>query len=150
MNIIVRQAEAADLDALALLFDGYRQFYGQPTNLAGCREFLSARLERRESVVFIAHEGDTAVGFTQLYPLFSSVNMARTFVLNDLFVRETGRRNGVGAQLLEAAASFARAQGAHSLTLSTATTNTQAQALYHAKGWQREHGFHVYNLAFRD
>lgn len=150
MDIVVRQAEAADLDALVPLFDGYRQFYGQRADPAAARDFLSARFRQGESVVFIAHAGDAAVGFTQLYPLFSSVSMVRTFLLNDLFVCEGGRRNGVGAQLLEAAAAFARGQGAHSLTLSTAVANTQAQALYDSRGWQREQSFHVYNLVLRD
>ena len=150
MNILVRQAEATDLDALVPLFDGYRQFYGQSSDPAAARDFLSARFQHCESVVFIAHEGDAAVGFTQLYPLFSSVSMVRTFLLNDLFVSEDGRRQGVGAQLLDAAAAFAHGQGAHNLTLSTAVANTQAQALYDSRGWQREQGFHVYNLALRD
>src|SRR5437763_3649222 len=107
-SIAVRQAVFADLGALVPLFDAYRQFYGQASDLTGARTFLKERFELTQSVVFIAEERDNAVGFTQLYPSFSSVSMARTFILNDLFVAPDRRRKGVGEMLLQAAAEFAR------------------------------------------
>lgn len=93
-TLTVRQAVLADLEALAPLFDGYRQFYGQPSDISAAHAFLRARFEHGESFVFIALDGDTPVGFTQLYPSFSSVSLARIFVLNDLFVHECARRKG--------------------------------------------------------
>lgn len=84
--ITVRQAVLPDLGALAPLFDSYRQFYGRSSDLQAVRKFLLARFNHGESVVFIAHEGNKPVGFTQLYPSFSSVSLARIFVLNYLFV----------------------------------------------------------------
>lgn len=145
--ITVRQAVLADLDTLVPLFDGYRQFYGRASDLAAARDFLRARFEHGESVVFIAHEGETPVGFTQLYPSFSSVSLARVFVLNDLFVVAQARRRGVAARLIGAATGFARATGAVRLALSTATTNTAAQSLYQSLGWQRDEQFLVYQFA---
>jgi|SRR5436190_8040517 len=145
-SIAVRQAVFADLGALVPLFDAYRQFYGEVSDLAGARAFLRERFEHTQSVVFIAEEPDNAVGFTQLYPSFSSVTMARTFVLNDLFVAPHRRRKGVGEMLLQSAARFARDVGAVRLTLSTAVTNAPAQALYESAGWRRDEKFHVYNL----
>jgi hypothetical protein len=94
-TITVRQAVLSDLEALAPLFDSYRQFYGRASDLSAATAFLSARFNHNESVLFIAHEGDKTVGFTQLYPSFSSVSMARILVLNDLFVDEHARRKGV-------------------------------------------------------
>ena len=97
MSIIsVRQAAFSDLAALAVLFDRYSQFYGCASDVHAAREFLSARFHHGESVLFIALEGDQPVGFTQLYPSFSSVSMARIFVLNDLFVDALARRKGGG------------------------------------------------------
>jgi ribosomal protein S18 acetylase RimI-like enzyme len=145
--IAVRQAVFADLDALVPLFDAYRQFYGQTGDLARARAFLGERFEHLQSVVLIAEDGDNAIGFTQLYPSFSSISMARTFVLNDLFVTPHCRRKGVGEMLLQAAAAFARNVGAVRLTLSTAVTNGPAQALYESAGWRRDEKFYVYNLA---
>jgi GNAT superfamily N-acetyltransferase len=148
-GVTVRQAALADLDALAPLFDGYRQFYGQSSDLPGARKFLLERFERGESVIFIAEMGDSAIGFTQLYPSFSSVSMARIFILNDLFVAPHGRGHGAGKGLLNAAAQYARSVGAVRLTLATAVTNVPAQTLYESAGWQRDEEFYVYNLPTR-
>ncbi|CAM5543596.1 N-acetyltransferase family protein [Rhodanobacter lindaniclasticus] len=140
-------AALADLDTLVPLFDGYRQFYGQPTDLARARAFLAERIERGESLILLARGEDGAgLGFTQLYPLFSSVRAVRIWLLNDLFVAASARRRGVAAALLTAAAAWARAQGAASLSLSTALDNAPAQALYESLGWRRESGFCEYSL----
>src|SRR4051812_32226841 len=109
--ILVRQAVYADTEAIAPLFDAYRQFYGQVSELAASQAFIEARFEHGESVLFIAEEEGRPIGFAQLYPSFSSVSMARTFVLNDLFVSESERRKGVGNALLEAVAKYARKIG---------------------------------------
>ncbi len=148
-NIIVRRAQVSDLEDLATLFDGYRQFYEQASDLSAAREFLRLRFARDESVIFIAHDGWRAVGFTQLYPSFSSVSMGPIFVLNDLFVAPEARKKGIGRLLLEAAAAHAKATGAIRLTLTTATTNTTAQVLYESTGWKRDTKFFTYNLALK-
>lgn len=146
-NISVRQAVLSDIEVLVPLFDGYRQFYGRPSDIAAAREFLLARFNHGESVLFIAHEGNTPVGFTQLYPSFSSVSLARVFVLNDLFVHEKARRKGVASKLMSAATEFASSLGAVRVSLSTATTNQTAQALYESAGWKRDEQFFVYHFA---
>jgi len=142
----VRQATLADLDNLTRLFDAYRQFYGRDSDLLAARAFLLARFNHGESALFIAHDGQRAVGFVQLYPAFSSVSLARTFILNDLFVDENYRQQGVGSQLMSAAKAYAKALGAVRLSLSTARTNTVAQSAYAANGWQRDEQFFVYHL----
>ena len=124
----VRQATLLDLEQLAPLFDRYRQFYGRASDVAAAREFLLARFTSKESTLLIAHEDERPVGFTQLYPSFSSVSLARIFILNDLFVSEQARRNGVASALMSAAVKFASTLGAVRLSLSTATTNDAAQA----------------------
>ncbi len=138
MASIVRRATLADLDAVAPLFDAYRGFYGQPSDLARARDFLHERLRRGESVVLLALRDDAAVGFTQLYPVFSSVRTARTWLLNDLFVAEGARRGGVARALLDAAATFARDDGAAGLMLETTRSNAPARALYRAAGWSED------------
>lgn len=147
MSFQVRQATVHDLDVLAPLFDGYRQFYGKPSDLAGARAFLGARFAHHQSLILLAHDAQGAGwGFTQLYPLFSSVRMVRTYLLNDLFVASQVRRQGVAAGLLREAAAHARALGAASLSLSTALDNAPAQALYQSLGWQRDREFCEYAL----
>ena len=146
-NTLVCQASLADLDALAPLFDGYRQFYGRAADPVAARQFLLDRFNHGESVIFVARRAGVPVGFTQLYPSFSSVSMARIFILNDLFVTEAGRRNGVASALMSAAAEFATTVGAVRLMLSTAVTNHSAQSLYSAMGWTKDEQFFVYHLA---
>lgn len=135
---------------LAPLFDAYRQFYHQAPDLALAQQFLAERLSRGESVVFLAHtagNGDlVGRGFTQLYPLFSSVACRPTWILYDLFVDPNCRRAGVARRLMEAAHTFARAQGAATVELDTAHTNTTAQALYDSLGYRRDLEFRHYVL----
>jgi GNAT superfamily N-acetyltransferase len=148
MNIQVRQASVSDLPDLAPLFDAYRQFYGKPSHLALAETFLRERFQHNQSVIMLAVADDgSAVGFTQLYPSFSSVSAARIFILNDLFVAPVARRAGAGAKLLAAATQFARAVGAVRLTLSTAVDNEAAQKLYSSQGWVRDTNFYTYNFA---
>jgi ribosomal protein S18 acetylase RimI-like enzyme len=148
-SITIRQAVLADLDAVATLFDAYRQFYGQPSDEAAAKTFLQARFEHGQSVVLLAELHGQAVGFTQLYPSFSSVSMARVFVLNDLFVAPTARRLGVGEALLTAAADHARQLGAVRLSLTTNVENLPAQSLYESMGWERDQKFYAYHLALK-
>jgi ribosomal protein S18 acetylase RimI-like enzyme len=138
MNHSTRRAGLNDLDALAVLFDAYRRFYGQPGDVQRARDWLQARLERDESVVLIAERDGSAVGFTQLYPMFSSVRTVRTWILNDLYVDASARRGGVARSLLDAAAQFARDDGAAGITLETTRDNAPARALYQAAGWHAD------------
>lgn len=147
MNTLsVRQAMLSDLNALVPLFDRYRQFYGKVSDPNAARLFLLDRFNHGESSLFIAEKDSNAMGFAQLYPCFSSVSLARTFILNDLFVDARYRRQGVAKLLIEAATEYAASLGAIRMTLSTAIANTEAQALYQAAGWQREEQFYAYYL----
>ena len=147
MKSHVRQATVHDLDTVAPLFDAYRQFYEQPSDPEGSRCFLRERFAHHESTILLAFDADGAAqGFTQLYPLFSSVRCVRVYLLNDLFVAPTARNSGVGTRLLTTAAEFAHANGAASMSLGTAIDNTTAQKLYESLGWQRETGYFEYHL----
>ncbi|HEY6347031.1 MAG TPA: GNAT family N-acetyltransferase [Bryobacteraceae bacterium] len=145
--IVVRQASVLDIDLLVPLFDGYRQFYRQPSEPDRIRRFLLNRFEHHQSTIFVAIRSGTSIGFTQLYPSFSSAALARIYILNDLFVDPAARRSGAGTALLEAAADFARRVGAIRLVLSTELTNTSAQGLYEKSGWARNTEFCTYQLA---
>jgi len=146
-----RPAEARDLDAVAALFDAYRQFYEMPPDLALARRYLGERFGRDESVILVAEDANGAlVGFTQLYPTFCSVLADRTFVLYDLFVTPSARGTGAGRALMEAAEAYARAAGAARLMLQTARTNKIGQWLYESCGWKRDDLFLVYEKSLRD
>jgi GNAT superfamily N-acetyltransferase len=151
MTVSIHRATLDDLDALVPLFDGYRGFYEQPSDAGLARDFLAARLQRGESVIFLATLDDgTPAGFTQLYPIFSSVRAARVWVLNDLFVAPGARKRGVAQALLDAAAAFARGDGAIRLELETTPDNGTAQSLYRNAGWREYDGTLRFHLSLVD
>ena len=145
-RIQIRRADIHDLGLITPLFDLYRQFYEQASDLVSAKSFLQQRIRQNESVIFLAFDGADAVGFTQLYPGFSSVSMARTFLLNDLYVVSSHRRHGVGSLLLAAAVAHAKAEQAVRLSLTTNAANATAQSVYEAQGWAREKAFLTYNF----
>ena len=150
-HIEIIRANREDIPLVAPLFDAYRQFYKQATDIEGALRFLNARLQEQSSVIFLAFSIDEKgmrqpCGFTQLYPSFSSTTMERIWILNDLFVAPDGRRSGVGKALLERARDFGVETQAKELTLQTAVDNYTAQSVYDANGWQRDEEFFTYNL----
>ena len=144
----IREARSGDLPALGRLFDEYRQFYKLPTDVDKATGYLEARLAAGDSVVLVAAEASgQLLGFTQLYPTWCSLLAGPVYVLYDLYVSPRARRHGVARALLEAAADRARRDGKLRMTLSTAKTNVNAQALYESLGWERDNEFYVYNLS---
>ncbi|WP_010629779.1 GNAT family N-acetyltransferase [Halomonas sp. KM-1] len=145
----IRQANRNDLEPLSQLLDGYRQFYRQPSDLEGARQFLQARLEHGDSHILVHTGGEGELqGFVQLYPLLSTVRLAPLWLLNDLFVAPEARRSGVGRALMQAARELAHAHGVGHLKLATEIDNRTAQALYESLGWQRDTTFYHYGLLF--
>jgi GNAT superfamily N-acetyltransferase len=138
-------ASVDDIRAAAPLFDAYRVFYKAPSDPEGAYAFLHERWRLRESVLFIAFDGETPVGFVHLYPLFLSVSMRRFWLLNDLFVIPAARRTGAGRRLMQRAEQHARETGTAGLTLSTAVDNATAQVLYISEGYERDERFFVFN-----
>ena len=150
-QIRIIKAESQHIPLILPLFDAYRQFYHQSTDLEGAQAFLTERFKEGRSVIFLAimeRKGNDNVecGFTQLYPTFSSVSMKRLWILNDLFVVPEVRQQGVGKALLEHARAFASTTQAKGLTLKTDVDNYPAQALYESSGWQRDENFVSYDL----
>ncbi|GGY03247.1 GNAT family N-acetyltransferase [Paludibacterium paludis] len=146
-TVTIRRATLADLPAVARLFNGYRQFYLQGSDLALCERFIGERMRNGESVILLAEDaGGEAVGFTQLYPTFCSVAAQPIFVLYDLFVTPHARKTGAGRALMNAARDHAKASGAARVDLSTARDNFIGQSLYESLGYERDNVYYVYNL----
>ena len=138
------EATPRHIDQLAVLFDQYRVFYEQESNLEAAAHFLKERFDNKESVVLLAFHEKEPVGFTQLYSSFSSVSMQPVYILNDLFVLPEFRKKGIGEDLLEKAKVYCQNAGYKGLALETATDNP-AQRLYERLGWQKDvHCFHYF------
>ena len=144
----ITQVTTAELEAVVPLFDNYRVFYGQASDLDVARSFLAERIEKSESVILLAKDDEgQPVGFTQLYPSFSSVSAARTWVLNDLYVIDELRGQGIGRQLLNAARDYAVSTKAKGISLQTARDNTNAQKLYESVGYVKNTDYFSYFLS---
>lgn len=146
--LTVQQASIENVDIIAPLFDAYRQFYKQVPDLENAYQFTLERLENNESVIFVAYWNNEPVGFTQLYPLFSSVSLRRVWLLNDIYVKNDFRKHGIGTALLERAKAHGRLTNAKALTLETSWDNYTAQSMYEKNGWHREQNFFM-NLLYR-
>jgi GNAT superfamily N-acetyltransferase len=129
------------------MFDDYRVFYEQQSDIEAARRFLRARFENNDSVIFVAvdDEGD-GLGFVQLYPTFSSLSMRKLWILNDLYVAKDARGTGVATSLLERARVYAIETHAKGLMLQTAVDNVPAQKLYEKLGWRRDEDFFTYYI----
>jgi len=140
-------AGSSDIKSLGSMFDEYRQFYDQKSDIKLAVDFISNRIEQGESIIHVArNDFDEAIGFCQLYPSFCSVEAIRIYVLYDLFVRPKHRRRGVGRALLLQAEAHAKLNKVGRMDLSTAKTNAPAQALYESLGWVRDEVFLTYSL----
>jgi ribosomal protein S18 acetylase RimI-like enzyme len=135
------------------LFDKYRVFYKEPSDIALAEAFIRDRLEKNESVIFVAFETENGqavpVGFTQLYPQYSSVSATKNWILNDLYVDGSHRKQGIGEALIKTAMNFAKTEGATFLQLETAVDNYTAQSVYQAIGFKKqepESGYLVYRV----
>ncbi|MBP1042942.1 GNAT family N-acetyltransferase [Vagococcus sp. BWB3-3] len=142
MEIVI--AELEDLAELSQLFDEYRVFYQQESDLAGGEAFLRQRMENQESYIWLAILDEQVVGFTQLYPCFSSVSLASQWLLNDLYVSPKARRQGVAQGLIEEVLAFSQGMASKGVLLETAATNLPAQSLYEKIGFVREKNYQFF------
>ena len=147
MSLQALRADASHLELIAPLFDAYRVFYRQPSNLAQSRAFIAERIARDESVIFLAQDdtGET-LGFVQLFPTFSSIDAHRTWLLGDLFTTPNARGRGVATLLMNTARSYVVLSGGKGMVLETATDNFNAQRLYESLGYVRDSGYYTYCL----
>ena len=143
----IKRATIAEVPDLSLLFDQYRVFYRKESDINGAVSFLTDRLTREESVVFLCESESSIVGFVQLYPLFSSTRMQLLWLLNDLFVVPAFRGQGVSKTLIEASKTFAYQTGACGLSLETEKTNNIANQLYISTDWELDEDHNFYFLS---
>jgi GNAT superfamily N-acetyltransferase len=146
MNITVQAGELKHLPDLVPLFDAYRQFYKQASDLEGARAYLLDRLSHGEATVFIAYDGTRAVGFTLLYDTFTSVAMKPLCILNDLYTIPEARGKGTATALIARACEHAVAKGSFRLRLRTAQDNVTAQRVYEKLGFKRDEIYFTYDL----
>ena len=143
MTTQIRKATIEDLDQLSTLFDSYRVFYKKQSNVNEAKLFLTSRLTLNDSTILVAETAKVLVGFTQLYPSFSSTQMKPLLILNDLFVNSNYRSNGISKLLIENAKQIAKATSSSGLMLETEKSNTIGNQLYPSIGFELNPGVPV-------
>jgi GNAT superfamily N-acetyltransferase len=140
----IRKASQEDILQLSQLFDEYRMFYHKTSDLSGAQEFLSERLEKKDSEIFVAEDEGKLVGFVQLYPLFSSTRMKRYWLLNDLFVNSNYRGKGFSKALIESAKQLCRDSNSCGMYLETSKENMIGNQLYPSAGFKKYNEVNFY------
>jgi ribosomal protein S18 acetylase RimI-like enzyme len=146
----IKRITSSEYSLVTGLFDKYRVFYKQASDVTLAESYIKARLEKEESVIFLALANDnTPAGFTQLYPIYSSVRAAKNWLLNDLYVDAAYRKQGIGEALIKTAMDFAKSEGSTYVKLETAYDNYTAQSLYESIGFKKqeiETGYFTYRI----
>ena len=105
--IKIFKAEQWNLDILLPLFEEYRLSHGMAENPERTLTFLTNRIRFSESIFFLALDEDKkAVGFIQLYPRLSSLQLQRYWQLTDIFVRNISHKNDAYTALISKAKEF--------------------------------------------
>ena len=143
--MIVKRAKKEDLHQLAVLFDEYRQFYGASSNIEQSHKFLKHRFDNKESVIFIHLKDDVFTGFVLLYLAFSSVACETYYILDDVYVTPSFRKQGSAKQLIDTAILFARHENAQRISLETQKNNSQSHRLYEQMGFIRDDEFKIFH-----
>lgn len=145
-KLIVRQAAIQDLKRIVPIFDSYREYFKQEKNPMEVEHFLFEKFNHLESIIFIAELHSEVIGFAQLYPVFSSLTLQRVWLLNDFFIIESYRNQGVGKQLLAGVKEFASLTKAKGIELSVEHTNEKAWKFWEKQGFTLDKEFRYYFL----
>ncbi|MBC7387883.1 MAG: GNAT family N-acetyltransferase [Opitutaceae bacterium] len=148
MEII--RATSSDLPLILPLFDGYRQFYEEPSEIEAARIYLTERLDKNESVMFLVYENNkdekNGIGFAQLYATFSSVTLKKFWVLHDLYVKDDYRKQGIAKTLINKCKELAHENAPLGIIIESRISNQSAQHLFDAVGFVKEGEHYFYYL----
>ncbi|HEY2686444.1 MAG TPA: GNAT family N-acetyltransferase [Steroidobacteraceae bacterium] len=134
-SVMVRGVRPADVQAWRVLWDGYNAFYGRQGDTALPEEitrmtwlrFFDA-YEPLHALVAIA--SGKLVGLAHYVFHRSTIQIAPTCYLSDLYTDPEVRGQGVGAALIEAVYAAAAAHGVPRVYWQTHETNRTAMQLY--------------------
>jgi GNAT superfamily N-acetyltransferase len=139
MDAEIRPVTEETLPQVEPLIEAYQRFYEmEDIDPQRNREFFSRFIGTdREGWLLAAWKGDEVVGFGCYYRFLSSLSAVSTVLMNDLFVVEAARGQGIGRLMIEAGVGLARESGGSWLEWNTSPDNHTAQALYDSTGAEK-------------
>ena len=133
----MRTAGHDDVGAVTRLIAGFRNWWGKDVPATGDIEDVVARLLDDPQTEFLL-AGDPAAGVCQLRYRLSVWTLTEDCWLEDLYVEESARGEGLGKALLEAALARAKARHCRRIELDVNEENEGARAFYRAAGFTEE------------
>ena len=138
-GVVIRPAREEEIEEMLPLIRAYCEFYETEPDDEGLRSMFRTLInDPSQGAVFIARDGDTAVGFASLDWKWSSLKAARIGFLEDLFVDPAARGQGIADALIEVCAERCRELGMPALQWETAPDNHRAQKVYNRTGAESE------------
>jgi GNAT superfamily N-acetyltransferase len=142
IRLLDHPATEAELDGLAeVLADcvagGASVSFMQPLDVARARAFwrqVADGAARGERALLVAEDAEGIVGTVQVV-LAQPENQPHRGDVSKMLVHRRARRRGIGALLMQAAETAARAHGKTLLVLDT--SSAEAERLYARRGWTR-------------
>lgn len=147
-GFVIGAAGPQDLQALVPLFDAYRAFFAGNDDVARSQQFLSERLLRGDSVIFIGRQNESVQGFVQLYPLWSSWHCRRIWFLSDLYVCVGSRKLGLGSRLVERVTAYAQETEASSVMVELPLREPHLERFYAKLGFTKDPIFSLARKSF--
>ncbi|MCH0562159.1 cyclophane-containing RiPP N-acetyltransferase HaaN [Streptomyces sp. MUM 2J] len=152
MTVTIRPAEKRDVLAVAELIEEIERHYGA-TDFQPLEERRSQVEEALfgspplASALLVEDEAGDIVGLAAYSFLWPAAGSSHSLFLKELYVRDTLRRQGVGARLMEELRSLAAARpGCSRLEWMTERDNPGARAFYKALGFAEFNGKVVYRF----
>jgi len=138
-EIEIAPVTVEEFEQLLPLIAAYQRFYeaeeiDETRNRAFFRRFLAPS---EDGLLLGARREGRLVGYACLYWHFSSLEAVESVLMNDLYVSEEARGEGIGRALIDATAEVARERGAPFVEWATAPDNHTAQRLYDSTGAKR-------------
>ncbi|RXT15398.1 GNAT family N-acetyltransferase [Ammoniphilus sp. CFH 90114] len=140
MSVTIRKAESKDVSSLLILMNSYIvDFYKRekPNQEDLTRLVMNLLDNPSAGIQFVVEEKEEIIGFATLYYTFSTLQVKRAAILNDLFIHERMRGKKIGEKLFEKCVEYIREQNFAYMTWETAHDNLAAQALYDKMGGKR-------------
>ncbi|WP_285164885.1 GNAT family N-acetyltransferase [Shewanella goraebulensis] len=148
--MIFNRITLTDYNDILPLFAQYMSFYGVDSAESEHACYLSERLKNKDAYIFAAYnDKNQAVGFVLNYQTFSTVELGKVVVLNDLFVDASSRNQGIANKLIQCSIEFSRGIEAVRVDLDTAKVNFPAQSVYEKIGFVKDTRFFSYSLSVK-
>jgi ribosomal protein S18 acetylase RimI-like enzyme len=129
-KFLIKAVDIQNIDQILPLFCQYQEFYNQKPNQSKNKEFLAKIINQKEAKFFVAYQDTVAVGFSGIYFSYSSVKAEKIAILNDLFVVENIRKQGVATKLLKLSVDFLHQENISHIRWCTQKDNLEAQHFY--------------------